>query len=344
MNSLKKILAIVFVLVCFNSCLAQERAFRKIDSLQTEIVRLQDATKNIESKIAKSEAAESANVRRIDTLVNANNNSSSKSQTAGIILLIGLFLDIVGATLLAGADLSKEVEPVKSGRVEYSAGDLAMSDDVKDGIMTYYGFLGCFILTIGFCLQFTGSIILLSLPMVWVAVFILMAALISFLIIYLLARQSLSQSFGEKMRITLHNTKVIFWYPIKTKLVNKRKVICEMCHKSLLFKDAEIWYKQEINIPEFPDLHPPYGFYLGHAECIKKQYPEEIEVEDWMPPHPVHKHNAADFYQNHLEKMYQWNEKRVKKQREKWKRNKDSPDQAEVNLRKLRLILSKKVA
>jgi len=74
-----------------------------------------------------------------------------------IILLIGILLEVLGATLIAASSLSEKIEPVRNARLQYTMGDIATGDKMKDNVMNFYGIIGSIILVFGFCLQFLYS-------------------------------------------------------------------------------------------------------------------------------------------------------------------------------------------
>jgi hypothetical protein len=319
------------------------RVEQQNDSLKLKLNSILKSQAVLEKRLQDEQNRQDGLTNSVDILNQNNIHSSTLSKIGALILLLGLFIEVIGATLLAGADLSNKIELIRSVRLEYTLGDLAIEDKMKDNVMTFYGILGSILLVIGFCFQFTGTIIILGLPWFVLILFIAIAIIASFAVLTFLAGQNVNQPLSEKARIFFRNLKRVIIFPIRQRFVGRRTIVCEICQKSMLCSKAEVWYKQETQSEQYPYLYPPYGFYLGHADCLKEIYPDkEKQHFSMMPPHPLYKKAALDFYANHLDKLYTWNEERLKDLQRKRHSDKKIIDETEVSLRNLKTLLTDK--
>ncbi len=314
-----------------------------LDSLVVENGKQEIKLRHLEGSRANSELRIENNQNTIKSINTEVVRNTLLSKIGAVILLLGLFMEVIGATLLAGKDLSGEIELIRSARLEYTLGDLAIADKMKDNVMTFYGMLGSLILVVGFCFSFTGTIIIIGLRWYIIIGLVLLAFISSFGVLYFLAGQNVNQSLAEKRKTFMRNLKRVLWYSVKRKLVGNKHVVCEVCQKKVLFAEAQVWYKQDYQSEEHPYLHPPYGFYLGHSTCLAEIYPENEKGKSLvMRPHPVYKFSASDFRNKKLNTLYDWNEERLKDLQRKRGTTKRIIDETEVSLRNLRLTLKNK--
>jgi len=221
-------------------------------------------------------------------------------------------------------------------------GDIATGDKMKDNVMNFYGIIGSIILVFGFCLQFSGTILIIGLDWWWMLLFITIAFALSFAVLYFLTGQTVGQSRGEKAKILLQNLKRILIIPIRELWLSKDKIICELCLKPVGVGDAQIWYKQGTNSDKHPYLYRPYGFYMGHVACLAQMYPDKKPTGLIGMSDPVHKFDLKPFYDTEILKQIIW----LKECRSHWLKQRngyiESATESEVSIQHLENKLSKK--
>lgn len=315
------------------------------DSLKKQLNKVVSDQRRLEQSLAHLAAQQRTDDQSFYRFKQNNTRSTGLSRIGTIILLIGSFFEIVGAILLAGADLSNKMEPIKSVRLDYTAGDLAIHDVVKDKVMTFLSACGSVSILIGFCLQFTGTIVVLGFSWYLTLAIAAVAICVGVLLFLFLAAQTLGQPLKEKARIFWHNINAVFLYPVKQRLSGNKYIVCEVCQRRMPYAQAQIWYKQGQNSDDYPYLHPPYGFYVGHAECLSMIYPLSEKQVSWMDDldkHTVYKEQAAEFYENKIGPMTAWNNTRISELKRKRNSDKEIDDETTVTLDHLRLLLGTK--
>ncbi|WP_259070856.1 hypothetical protein HDF24_23745 [Mucilaginibacter sp. X4EP1] len=319
---------------------------RENDSLKRTLNQITSVQKRFENNLLLEENKQKSLTDLYSSFIKNNNHGTRLSKMGSIILLLGAFFEIIGAILLAGADLSNKMEPIKSIHLRYTAGDLAIQDHLKDNVMTFLGVVGSLSILIGFCLQFIGTIIVLGLIWYWMLIIAGIAILISITLITFLANQTLGQPLKEKVKIFIHNVHTVFIFPIKKKLANNHTVVCEICQKFMQYEEAEIWYKQGDNTESFPYLYPPYGFYIGHSKCLKTVYPDfedDNHLSDFILKHPIYKRKLGVFSIEYFNDIYNWNQMRIKDLKHKRNSNKEIIDETTATLNYLKVFLPTKV-
>mgnify|MGYP001211226141 CR=1 FL=1 len=328
-----------------------------VDSLSREIRNLNLVRIKQDSSLKELSKQNGITVKALDSLrkiIQSNSklindtevsfsNFSKTSSTGAIVLIIGILLEVIGATLLAGLSLSQKIEPVRNVRLEYTLGDLAIEDKMKNNVMNFYGIIGSILLVLGFCLQFSGTILVIGISFWMILSTILGALVVAFGLLFFLMGQTIDQTRKEKLKIIFLNLKRIIISPIHCKLLNRRKILCEICTKPVLLDEAQVWYKHEQNSENHPFLHRPYGFYLGHEKCLEKVHPTKEPGNGLInKPHPIHKFNIKQFYNTKLPELKNW----ILRHREHWKKQRkgysEPPNESEISISHLDKKLSKK--
>lgn len=196
--------------------------------------------------------------------------ASSKTRLGAVILLCGLFIEIIGATLLAGTHLISRQEDVFTLNATPPSLDLSMNDVNKEPRINFLGTLASVLLFIGFVFQFTGTVLILSLP-TWMSILIVSLSIVpSLLIIYYLLGQSYNQTRTEKLNLVIKN--------IRRNLFPAFGLKCDFCSNKINISTAQIWWIQESNSEAHPYLHVPCYLHIGHNECLEKS--EEYKIEN----------------------------------------------------------------
>jgi len=226
--------------------------------------------------------------------------SSNIAKIGAIILLTGLLIEIIGATVLAGTHLVTEQKEVYTLKSTPPSNDLSMTDVNSEPRIDFLGSIASFMLFSGFVLQFSGTILVLSLPSWLAAIMIALAVTPGTLVIYYLLGQSYNQSRTQKIRVILKN--------IKRNLTPSFGAKCEICSKSLKFNESYVFWSKEPHSEKHPYLYTPHNMHLGHQDCLassgkyeqsKNRHKELQEIEQ-------HQKTVAEFLTQDAPQMKKW--------------------------------------
>lgn len=204
----------------------------------------------------------------IESLKNTYLHNIYSAQFGAIILILGLLIEIIGATLLAGNNLSSKIKSVYSLTIKADLGDLALNEVTKDYVMKFHGYLGSICLIIGFVFQMTGTIFVIGVSIYVKLIVIISSCFISMWILYYLTGQTPDQTRKEKVLIIWSNIKRLLLLPLKDKIFLSSKIRCDYCLKKS--NNGLITFLNEKNSEEYPFLHSPQLFHYCHPECINK--------------------------------------------------------------------------
>lgn len=196
-----------------------------------------------------------------DRAVSSLVTSSTRSQIAAVVLLLGLLVEIVGALLLAGPSLIAEQHDVFTLRSTPGLKDLAMTDTVATPRMDFLGSLGAIFLFLGFVIQFIGTLIALGVSGGLVCTLVAVAVTPAGLLFRFLLGQTHGQSRAQKLATIARN--------LRRMLPRVGRARCELCFRRVASEDTVRWV-QEPATEGHPFLHPPHRWHVGHAECLDR--------------------------------------------------------------------------
>lgn len=273
------------------------KQFLKIDK---ELEGIEGVRSELKSDIESTNNQISSVEKSVKNISLAWAQSSNISKIGAIVLLTGLLIEIIGATVLAGTHLVTEQKEVYTLKSTPPSNDLSMTDVNSEPRIDFLGSIASFMLFSGFVLQFSGTILVLSLP-AWLAfTMVALAVIPGTLVIYYLLGQSYNQSRSKKLEIILKN--------IKRTLIPSFSAKCEKCSKNLKFKEAYVFWSKEPASENYPYLYAPYNMHLGHQVCLagsgkyvrsKNRNPQLTEIEH-------HQKTVADFLMQDAPEMKKW--------------------------------------
>jgi len=276
-----------------NSADLKSNLFRVEENAREQIARIDKEFEGTNNQIESLEAS-------VNKITLAWSHSSDIAKLGAIVLLSGLLIEIIGATVLAGTHLVTEQKEVYTLKSTPPSNDLSMTDVNSEPRIDFLGSIASFMLFSGFVLQFTGTIIVLSLP-AWLAATMVMLAIIpGTLVIYYLLGQSYNQSRKEKIKIILKN--------IKRNLTPSFSAKCEICSKSLKFDESYVFWSKEPNSEKHPYLHTPYNIHLGHKGCLESsgKYEQPKGRHQELEEIEMHQKNVAEFLKQDVPAMKKW--------------------------------------
>jgi hypothetical protein len=202
-----------------------------------------------------------AEQKRVLALTVATRRTSQRSQSAAVILLLGLIIEIIGALFLAGPALIAKQVDIFSLRAGPPLTDLAMRDVHAEPRMHFLGSLGALCLLIGFVLQYVGTLVAISVGPALLATLVAIASGISVWTLVFLLGQTWDQPRLEKLSKLATNTRRVLlplWWTADR---------CDHCGESF-HRDGVVWWLQEANTPPHQYLHAPYRWHAGHPQCL----------------------------------------------------------------------------
>ena len=162
-----------------------------------------------QSQIRLAHQLDSLNLRLIkgQQEVEKFKQNLSDSQNGSVLVIIGLALEILGATALAGSYLGRKFVDITNFSYSVSAFDLGLTDPDRDSILWMIGLVGIFLLVLGFAGQFIGS--LFAVTHTWFTSIILLGFAIVWIIFLVvsLTRLDPDQSLTDKIRVLVRNTR-----------------------------------------------------------------------------------------------------------------------------------------
>lgn len=263
-----------------------DKELNTIDGLKSELGSTNNQVNSIEESVKEISIAWA--------------QSSNLAKIGAIVLLTGLLIEIIGATVLAGTHLVTEQKEVYTLKSTPPSKDLSMTDVNSEPRIDFLGSIASFMLFSGFVLQFSGTILVLSLPLWLTVMMVALAVIPGTLVIYYLLGQSYNQSRSQKIKIILKN--------IKRNLAPSFGAKCEICSKSLRFNEAYIFWSKEPSSEKYPYLYTPYNMHFGHRACLeasgkyeqpKNRHLELSEIEQYQK-------TVAEFLTQDVPEMKRW--------------------------------------
>lgn len=275
----------------------------KID-LNSHLVGVEESSRKQFSQLGEELEDTNNQINSVEASVKAISlawaQSSNLAKLGAIILLTGLLIEIIGATVLAGTHLVTEQKEVYTLKSTPPSKDLSVTDVNSEPRIDFLGSIASFMLFVGFVLQFSGTILVLSLPS-WLAVIMVALAIIpGSLVIFYLLGQSYNQSRKQKIKVILKN--------IRRNLTPSFSTKCEICSKRLKFNESYVFWSKEPSSEQHPYLNPPYNMHLGHKECLESSGKYEAPPNRNVALEKIEQHqkSVAEFLITDAPKMKQW--------------------------------------
>lgn len=325
----------------------------QIARLETELVSVQQQAgalltdfERVSREISDNKVETASLKTKISSLQGDEASATKRSHFSSILLMMGLFIEILGATLLAGSALAAEQYDVLNIRVTHRSFDLGMRDTAAEPLFSYLSAVGTLFIFTGFVLQFAGTLISLNLGPASEAALILLGVLVPVALLTFLAGQTPKQTRIEKARIVLRNTRRVFLAWIVDPLLST--VRCDICLGRISLTTANVSWQQESNTPAYPFLHRPHRFRLGHVQCLetdKEEFTGGLTASKEINDKAAKDHqfeSAAMFLQTMGPRLQAWLQECLEHWNTKWATPaRDFKEQAELaglmkRLRKLR--------
>lgn len=244
-----------------------------------------EQTKQIE-ELSKKNSELLIKLQRIENEIYSLSNiyklSSENSYFGTIILIIGLLFEVFGAAFLASDSISRKILPVNSLIIKASWVDLSVENKDRGNLATFLSLIGSVFLLFGFNIQFIGTTIILGLNSIVIASVSTLAISISTTIFIFIGAQNGEQRISEKLRLFFRNLIIVFCSKPINLLSFKKVIICDLCIKPLKTDNSSILYYWEKNTENYPFLHLPSLFKIGHKKCLEhdSQYLKAITSKD----------------------------------------------------------------
>jgi hypothetical protein len=257
---------------------------KETSSLRTQLVELREANKlqaqqlseavsSTKEEVSEIHAQGEAQVNRAEAeirQIEANFTvSTSHIRAASILLMIGLFIEITGATLLAGNSLMGGIKRVYKASIEASIVDMEMESVNKKEVADFYAYLGALLLALGFLFQFASTLISLSLTTYLSILLGVVALFVPLAILYYLTGQTPGQSRAQKIRIVFHNMNRTLVSPVVSFLIGRWRIQCDGCLRYIPLDRGQIWFVNHEEAKDHPYLFMPMFFHFGHPACLE---------------------------------------------------------------------------
>jgi len=268
--------------------------------LKNLLIKTEKTNNILDKKLLITESKLEKTTDSFDKLSLTWSKSSNISKVGALILLCGLFIEIIGATVLTGNHLIAKQEDVFTLKSTPPSMDLSLNDINTEPKINFLGSLASILLFLGFILQFGGTILIFSLP-TWLTISMILLSIIpAFLIIYYLLGQSYNQSRTDKIKIVFRN--------FKRNFIPEFGLKCDFCTQKVNKESAQIWWVQEPNSENYPFLHQPHYMHIGHEECLSKNdtYNPDPTRNIELSEINIIKVPVQEFINNKIPKLKKW--------------------------------------
>ncbi len=294
---------ILFIVICITIISAIENQ-DKLQQYKSELLKQRILISNISNKILDIEKENEQIIQiisnyhiRIARMKKSQEQKFIISIIGAVLLIIGIFFELIGATLLASEYLANPIKEIFNPKNKITLKNLGVENTNLQNKIYFIATLGTVFLILGFLLQFIGTLFIIT-QEVHVIIIISCALLLIWLwLLYYISGLSTEQTRLQKIRIFSNN--FYRWYisPLVRCFQGKKKGQCNVCLKFMSYDNGEVWWFQEPNIANYPLQHLPYNFNFGHAKCLensaiysiikgKKLSPDKLKLE---------KSNVSDF-------------------------------------------------
>ncbi len=237
--------------------------------------------------------------------------SNIKNNRLGAFLLIaGLLIEVVGATLLAGPNIAAKQEPIFHARVFSPLTDLQMGDIHIAPLVAFWGAVGSVLLVLGFIFQFAGTVLVLALTTTQIMISIVIVVVCPLTIFLYLTGQTAQQTRRQKMGVVTKNLLRLMVSPFLDLVLGPKFIQCDHCLRYSHRSKIKIWYIKEDTTPEHEHLHAPHVFHKGHDICLRKidDYRTLLEKNRSMHTanYRVHRRTVDEFTQKDYPQLKEW--------------------------------------
>lgn len=241
---------------------------KNIEKNKLEIKKYSDKNKELSEEIKSSkqlihllEYELSEQGKTISSIKSFNQSSSKNSYIGAIILILGLFIEIVGAIFLSTPTLSEKLKEVRKLEVKGPIYDLNLTPTSNHSLIAMITTIGGLLLLVGFLFQVFGTAIILPYPWELKIAGVFFILLTAFATLYFVFGLSgIEQSRKEKFK---HIYTFIIYAIIKP-LFRQTDTLCDYCRRSV--DDPYISYQFDPS-----HIYNPNLFQFGHKECLEKQ-------------------------------------------------------------------------
>ena len=206
--------------------------------------------------------------RIVERLQTESAATRHRTGTAAALLLLGLLVEILGGTMLAGAHLSARQERITTLRTSRPLTDLAISDERHESLVNFFGTIGGALLVFGFLFQVAGTVVVPSLPVIRLPITVI-ALVVPLLLFWYFLGLTPEQSRGTKLRVLAYNIRRHFWLPAIRRMSDAEAVECEVCLRPVPLDRLQVWWLYEANSGESPYSHERYAYHYGHERCLR---------------------------------------------------------------------------
>ena len=275
-----------------------------VKEMQASIIILQSESRTLDS-INKNET-KTINQNKVSIL--ELNRIYQKQKTisihGAIILLLGLFLEIIGAVLVSSENLTKETLKIRPyNKTEYRLGEWGGNKNLDNKNISFQVF-GTYILILGFALQFIGTFFVVSQNFIFNIIFIPIAIIVIILLSYIIIEKIGGLSFFFKLETSIQNIKGSLMFAFENELQRRGKIVCEGCFNK---NKADISYIGYIMLQDQPFMRPE-GFFIGHKKCIEQEI-KTCEKLFWDTKYSIHIEELNKFFMNDFSDIKRISEK-----------------------------------
>lgn len=177
-------------------------------------------------------------------------------------VLGGLFLEALGATLLASDYLSRHHEEIRDFSDQTPVNDLETTDKGRERKTNFLSLTGFMVLALGFILQTGGMIFqyFRSCVMTLSVVFLLFLSLgsLAYMIISVVSNQR-----PKDVAVTYLRNVRSFFVSVRRELLNgSKKLRCDICRGPVSRENSQVWWIDDVTGSNGP-------IKVGHPDCLE---------------------------------------------------------------------------
>ncbi|MFZ3229979.1 MAG: hypothetical protein WA160_07230 [Pseudobdellovibrio sp.] len=263
-------------------------ARQKIIELERQLKRQTGQITDLESKLTEQMKIQSDKVSAIESqvenqkssihsLAQTNSQNTESSRTGAVILLVGLLMELFGALLLGAPSLSAKIKELSDFEIKSGFFDVDLNNPQKEDILAFYSMIGNILLFLGFATQFAGTALVLSLGGTQQALVIGGGLFVGAAVLFWLLGIDRSQTRLEKIRVIRKNLFRVIALNWNQMILGNRQ--CDVCLKKVKTGTAFVSWYDEGNSSDYPYLHSPQDFKVGHEDCLKRHQERDINDE-----------------------------------------------------------------
>jgi len=291
----KKIVGMALIFAASLLCMDASSAPKKADAtglLKKEVARLREETAQVKNSVQLHQEAGRSSHASMETRLEELNKeqkdlkaelqrveesasrSGNASRWGAIIILIGMMIEIIGATFLASDAITKKCEPVRNLNPVEPSLDLSLENVALRPMLTFLTYLGAFLVFFGFTIQTAGTFLVLDLPWFWMLLIPLVMSGIAFWVSYFVAGRSLEQTPKERFLTVLDNATFAFGKALLYSFNTNPK--CDMCGEPVKKNEQFISFFFRQNSQSHPYLNAPSSLHVGHKKCLEYRLQKKL--------------------------------------------------------------------